>query len=53
MSLAIAKVLGYPVGVSVPGFLLAFAASALSGIVVGIYPSFKAMQIHPVNIIRS
>ena len=53
MSLAIAKVLGYPVSVSVPGLLLAFAASALSGIVAGIYPSFKATQIHPVDIIRS
>ena len=53
MSLAIAKVLGYPVSVSVPGLLLAFAASALSGIVAGIYPSFKATQIHPVDIICS
>lgn len=53
MSLAIAKVLGYPVAVSIPGLLLAFAASALSGIVAGIYPSFKATQIHPVDIIRS
>jgi putative ABC transport system permease protein len=53
MSLAIAKVLGYPVTVSIPGLLLAFAASALSGIVAGIYPSFKATQIHPVDIIRS
>jgi putative ABC transport system permease protein len=52
MSLAIAKVLGYPVSVSVPGLLVAFAASALSGIVAGIYPSFKATQIHPVDIIR-
>ncbi len=53
MSLAIAKVLGYPISVSVPGLLLAFAASALSGIVAGIYPSYKATQIHPVDIIRS
>ena len=52
MSLAIAKVLGYPVSVSIPGLLVAFAASALSGIVAGIYPSFKATQIHPVDIIR-
>jgi hypothetical protein len=41
MSLAIVKVLGYPVGVSVPGLLLAFAASALSGMVAGIHPSFR------------
>ena len=56
MSLAIAKVLGYPVTVSIPGLLLAFAAfaaSALSGIAAGIYPSLKATQIYPVDIIRS
>jgi ABC-type antimicrobial peptide transport system permease subunit len=53
MSLAIAKVLRYPVTVSGLGLLVAFAASALSGIVAVIYPSFKATQIHPVDIIRS
>ena len=52
MSLAIARVLRYPVTVSGSGLLVAFAASALSGIVAGIYPSFKATQIHPVDIIR-
>jgi hypothetical protein len=52
MSLAIARVLGYPASVSITGLLLAFAASALSGIVAGIYPSFKATQIHPADIIR-
>ncbi len=52
MSLAIARVLRYPVTVSGLGLLVAFAASALSGIVAGIYPSFKATQIHPVDIIR-
>jgi ABC-type antimicrobial peptide transport system permease subunit len=34
------------------GLLVAFAASALSGIAAGIYPSFKTTQIHPVDIIR-
>ncbi len=53
MSLAIAKVLRYPVAVSGPGLLVAFAASVLSGIVAGLYPSFKATQIHPVDVIRS
>jgi ABC-type antimicrobial peptide transport system permease subunit len=53
MILAIAKVLRYPASVSVPRFLLAFAASILSGIVAAIYLSFKATQIHPVDIIRS
>lgn len=53
MSLVIARVLGYPVSVSVPGLLLAFAASAAAGILAGIYPSLKATRIHPVDIIRS
>jgi putative ABC transport system permease protein len=52
-SLAIARILSYPATISVPGLILAFAASALSGIVAGIYPSFKAIQINPVDIIRS
>jgi len=52
MSLAIARVLRYPVTVSGLGLLVAFAASALSGIMAGIYPSFKATQIHPMDIIR-
>jgi len=52
MSLAIARILRYPVAVSGLGLLVAFAASTLSGIVAGIYPSFKATQIHPVDIIR-
>jgi ABC-type antimicrobial peptide transport system permease subunit len=52
MSLVIAKVMRYPVAVSGPGLPVAFAASALSGVAAGIYPSFKATQIHPADIIR-
>jgi ABC-type antimicrobial peptide transport system permease subunit len=52
MSLVIAKVLRYPVTVSGPELPVAFAASALSVIAAGIYPSFKATQIYPVDIIR-
>ncbi|OHE18538.1 MAG: hypothetical protein A2X96_00210 [Syntrophobacterales bacterium GWC2_56_13] len=53
MSLAIARVLGYPSSISVRGLLTAFAASVASGILAGIYPSLKATTIHPVDIIRS
>ena len=52
-SLAIARILSYPATISIPGLILSFAASALSGIVAGIYPSVKAIQINPVDIIRS
>jgi putative ABC transport system permease protein len=53
MSLAIARILGYPASVSVVGLLMAFAASVAAGIPAGIYPSLKATTIHPVDIIRS
>jgi ABC-type antimicrobial peptide transport system permease subunit len=52
MSLVIAKILSYPVAESGPGILVLFAASALSGSVAGICLSFRATQIHPVDIIR-
>jgi putative ABC transport system permease protein len=52
-SIAIARILSYPATVSVPGLILSFAASAFSGIIAGIYPSVKAIQINPVDIIRS
>lgn len=52
-SLLIARILKYPATISTPGLLIAFAASALSGIIAGIYPSAKAIQINPVDIIRS
>ena len=53
MSLAIARILGYPASVSALGLLMAFAGSVASGILAGIYPSLKATTIHPVDIIRS
>ncbi len=52
-SLVIARVLSYPATISVPGLITAFGASALSGVIAGIYPSFKAIQVNPVDIIRS
>ncbi|MBN2437982.1 MAG: hypothetical protein JXL20_05205 [Deltaproteobacteria bacterium] len=51
MSLAIARALRYPT-VSGRGLPVAFAASALLDIAAGIYPPFKATQIHPVDIIE-
>jgi len=52
-SIGIAGILSYPATISLPGMILSFAASALAGIVAGIYPSLKAIQINPVDIIRS
>jgi hypothetical protein len=52
MSLAIARVLRYPVRVSDMELLVAFAASAFSGMAAGIYPAFKATQIRLMFIIR-
>jgi len=52
MNLAIVWVLRYPVAVSDAEFLVAFAASAFSGIAAGIYPAFKATQSRSMYIIR-
>jgi putative ABC transport system permease protein len=38
MSLAIARILSYPVSVSALGLLTSFAASVASGVLAGIYP---------------
>lgn len=53
MRLAIEGILVYPVGVSGFGLPTAFAASFVSGVLVGIYPWLKAATIHSVCIIRS
>lgn len=42
-----------PFSISVAGFGLSFGASVLVGILAGIYPSQKATQIQPVDVIRS
>lgn len=53
VSLAVFKVSGLPVVISPVGHTLAFAATIGVGILAGIYPSRKAVQIQPVDIIRS
>ncbi len=52
-SLVVFKVSGLPVVISPAGHALAFAATISVGILAGIYPSRKAVQIQPVDIIRS
>ncbi len=52
-SLAVFRVSGLPVVISPAGYVLAFAATISVGILAGIYPSRKAVQIQPVDIIRS
>lgn len=53
VSLAVFKVSGLPVVISPVGHMLAFVATIGVGILAGIYPSRKAVQIQPVDIIRS
>ncbi len=53
ISLLIFAVSGLPVTISLAGLILSFAASVTVGILAGIYPSRKATNIQPVDIIRS
>ena len=47
------RVLKYPFTLSLTGLAIAFSASVLVGVLAGIYPSKKATQFEPVDIIRT
>ncbi|MBF0516744.1 MAG: ABC transporter permease [Nitrospirae bacterium] len=53
LSVGISAAAALPFAVSPYGVAIAFAASIATGIASGIYPSIKAMEIQPVNILRS
>jgi putative ABC transport system permease protein len=53
LSVILLRVLKYPFALSLTGLLVAFGASVLVGILAGIYPSKKATQFEPVDIIRT
>ena len=53
LSVALLRVLKYPFTLSLSGLAIAFSASVLVGILAGIYPSKKATQFEPVDIIRT
>lgn len=53
VSFAVFRISGLPVVISPIGHALAFAATLCVGILAGIYPSRKAVQIQPVDIIRT
>jgi len=53
LSVILLHVLKYPFTLSFTGLLIAFGASVLVGILAGIYPSKKATQFEPVDIIRT
>ncbi|MBF0555819.1 MAG: ABC transporter permease [Nitrospirae bacterium] len=53
LTLAISAIAKIPFAVSLAGVAISFAASIVTGIASGIYPSIKAMAIQPVNILRS
>jgi putative ABC transport system permease protein len=53
ISLLIFIVSGLPFNISPSGLLLSFIASVVVGILAGLYPSYKATRIQPVDIIRS
>jgi putative ABC transport system permease protein len=53
LSVILLRVLKYPFTLSFSGLVIAFSASVLVGILAGIYPSKKATQFEPVDIIRT
>ena len=53
LSVILLHALKYPFTLSFTGLLIAFGASVLVGILAGIYPSKKATQFEPVDIIRT
>ncbi len=53
LSVALLRVLKYPFTLSLSGLAIAFGASVIVGILAGIYPSKKATQFEPVDIIRT
>ncbi len=53
VTLIIYPILELPFVVSPIGYIVTFIASALTGILAGIYPSKKAITIQPVDVIRS
>ncbi len=53
LSVVLLLILKYPFTLSLSGLAIAFCASVLVGILAGIYPSKKATQFEPVDIIRT
>jgi putative ABC transport system permease protein len=53
LSVVLLRALKYPFTLSLTGLVIAFSASVLVGILAGIYPSKKATQFEPVDIIRT
>ncbi len=53
LSVGLLRVLQYPFTLSLTGLVIAFFASVLVGILAGIYPSKKATQFEPVDILRT
>jgi len=53
LSVVLLRVLKYPFTLSLAGLAIAFSASVLVGVLAGIYPSKKATQFEPVDIIRT
>ncbi len=52
LSCLIAHLIKFPVIISVPSILLAFAVSGFTGIFFGFYPAYKASKLNPIDALR-
>ncbi|MCL6623714.1 MAG: hypothetical protein K6T17_03725 [Fimbriimonadales bacterium] len=49
----VAKLMGIPPTVSIPGIIIAFCFAALTGIFFGFYPAYMASKLEPIQALRT